>query len=66
MINIKEKSANRIAISIEDKVVSLKGHDEIEYFQIFTESLETHPELSSQEKEEIRKYVGGIPSIIID
>lgn len=57
---------NEIEISLEDKVVKLRGHQDDDVYRIFTESLESHPELSSRDKEKIKKLVEANPDIIID
>ena len=58
--------SNELEIDLSNKIVKLRGHLDEGVFRVFTESLEKHPLLSSQEKMEIRKIVGKYSYIVID
>lgn len=49
-----------------DKVVTLIGHQDDDYFRLFTESLESRSDLSDQEKETIRDMIKKDPNMILD
>lgn len=51
---------------LADKVVKLLGHQDDDYFRVFTESLETRSDMSAQEKEAIREWIRKDPSMILD
>ena len=51
---------------LQDKVVTLIGHQDDDYFRLFTESLESRSDLSDQEKETIRDMIKKDPNMILD
>lgn len=51
---------------IGHKVVRLKGHQDDDYFRLFTECLESRSDLSAQEKETIRDMIEKDPNMILD
>ncbi len=55
-----------LEISLPDKVVKLKGHQDKDAFRVYTESLETHPNLTDKDKELIRDKISKDPNIIVD
>jgi hypothetical protein len=58
--------AQEKVFQLADKVVKLLGHQDEDYFRVFTESLETRSDLSAQEKETIREKIRKDPSMILD
>ena len=58
--------AQEKVFQLADKVVKLLGHQDDDYFRVFTESLETRSDLSAQEKEAIREWIRKDPSMILD
>lgn len=51
---------------LPDKVVKLFGHQDDDYFRVFTESLETRSDLSVQEKVIIKEQIKKDPNMILD
>ena len=51
---------------LPDKVVKLFGHQDDDYFRVFTESLETRSDLSDQEKVIIKEQIKKDPNMILD
>ena len=51
---------------LPDKVVTLIGHQDDDYFRLFTESLESRSDLSAQEKETISDMIEKDPNMILD
>lgn len=51
---------------LPDKVVKLFGHQDDDYFRVFTESLETRSDLSTQDKETIKEKIRKDPNMILD
>lgn len=51
---------------LSEKVVKLLGHQDSDYFRVFTESLETRSDLSAQEKEIIMEQIRKDPNMILD
>lgn len=57
---------HELELPLNNKVVKLRGHLDEDYFRVFTESLETHPNLSQGERERVREILSHEPNIIID
>lgn len=67
---LPEKGGMRI--QIDKKSVCVKGHQDSDAFRIYTESFETHPSLTSQDRKVIKDFIqkrndsGRYPLTIID
>lgn len=51
---------------LSDKVVKLLGHQDSDYFRVYTESLEARSDLSAKEKEIIKGMIKKDPNMILD
>ena len=61
-----EKKRNELKVTLEDKVVCLAGHDDIEVFTIYTEVFDTHPHLSDNDRMALRDEFKKRGDIIIN
>lgn len=58
--------AKEIEFHLPNKVVKLLGHQDSDFFRVFTESLEARSDLSAQEKEILRQKIRKDPNMILD
>lgn len=55
-----------IEFNLPEKTVKLLGHQDDDYFRVYTESLESRPDLSAQEKEKIKDMIKKDSNMILD
>lgn len=61
-----KKEKNELEVCLPNKVVKIKGHQDDDVFTVFTESLETHPCLSDNEKKEIHSEIRKKNDIVVN
>ena len=52
--------------NLPEKTVKLLGHQDDDYFRVYTESLESRSDLSVREKEIIKDMIDRDPKMILD
>jgi len=60
-----KKRKDKLIVSFDDKVVTLRGHQDRGYFTVFTESVATHPSLSDSDREKLKEELKRREDIVI-
>lgn len=61
-----KKENKELEVHLPNKVVKLRGHQDDDVFTVFTESIETHPCLSDNEKKNIQSEVRKRNDIVVN
>ena len=61
-----EKKNKGLMVHLQDKTVTIRGHQDDDVYTVFTESLETHPSLSESEMGEIKSEIKKRGDIVVN